>query len=177
MSRRLPHDWFDGELPEHVQIGDQSWLYSAFAFLHYASRRSRGVRVGHHTGLYNGMFFDLGPDGEVTVGNFCTCVGAIVSSNGSVTIGDYVFIAHEVVIADEDFARPDMAWSGVARARSKPIVIGDDAWIGARAILLGGASVGPGAIVGAGAVVNGPVPPYAIVAGNPARVVGRTSRA
>ncbi|MBM2577170.1 CatB-related O-acetyltransferase [Jannaschia sp. Os4] len=50
-------------------------------------------------------------------------------------------------------------------------VIGHDVWIGARATILPGARIGSGAIVGAGAVVGGAVPAYAVVAGNPARVV------
>ena len=52
------------------------------------------------------------------------------------------------------------------------ISIGSNSWIGARAILLAGARIGEGAIVGAAAVVDFSVPPYAIVAGNPARIVG-----
>jgi len=52
-----------------------------------------------------------------------------------------------------------------------PIVIGDDVWIGNRATLLSGSSVGQGAVIGACAVVAGTVPAYAVVAGNPARVV------
>lgn len=52
------------------------------------------------------------------------------------------------------------------------VVIEDDVWIGARAIVLRGVNVGRGSIVGAGAVVNKSVPPYSIVGGNPARVVG-----
>jgi maltose O-acetyltransferase len=50
-------------------------------------------------------------------------------------------------------------------------VIGDDVWIGTRAILLPGVTVGRGAIVGAGAVVTADVPPRAIVGGNPARII------
>ncbi|RID92730.1 antibiotic acetyltransferase [Gemmobacter lutimaris] len=50
-------------------------------------------------------------------------------------------------------------------------VIGPDVWIGHGALILPGARLGAGAIVGAGAVVGGEVPPYAIVAGNPARVI------
>jgi len=51
------------------------------------------------------------------------------------------------------------------------VVIEDDVWIGARAVLLRGITIGRGTIVGAGSVVNRSTPPYAIVAGNPARVV------
>lgn len=52
-----------------------------------------------------------------------------------------------------------------------PIEIGHDVWIGARAVLLDGITIGNGAIVGAGAVVAGDIPPYAVAVGVPARVV------
>jgi acetyltransferase-like isoleucine patch superfamily enzyme len=52
------------------------------------------------------------------------------------------------------------------------VAIGDDVWIGAGAIVLGGVIIGSGAIVGAGSVVTHDVPEFAIVVGNPARVVG-----
>ena len=169
VADRLPHDWFPRPLPTNVILGERSWLYSAFAFLHYHSRQPCGVRVGHDTGLYNGTFFDLGPDGEVEIGNFCTLVGAIIASNGRVVIRDYAFIAHEVVIADDPIAQPAPRATGVA---SVSVTIGENAWIGAQAVLLGGARIGAGAIVGAAAVVNGAVPPHAVVAGNPAQIVG-----
>ena len=53
----------------------------------------------------------------------------------------------------------------------KPIVIKDKAWIGFNSIILKGVTIGEGAIVGAGSVVTKDVPPYTIVAGNPARIV------
>lgn len=56
-------------------------------------------------------------------------------------------------------------------AEFRPVTIGNDVWIGARAIVLDGATIGDGAIVAAGAVVAGEVPPYAIVSGVPAKVV------
>lgn len=54
----------------------------------------------------------------------------------------------------------------------KDVVIEEDVWVGARAVLLSGVTVGRGSIVGAGSVVRSNVPPYAIVAGNPAKIVG-----
>jgi maltose O-acetyltransferase len=52
-----------------------------------------------------------------------------------------------------------------------PVRIEDDVWIGARAIILPGLTIGKGAIIGAGSVVTKDVPPYAICAGNPARIL------
>ena len=57
-----------------------------------------------------------------------------------------------------------------ARSKGK-IVLADDVWIGSNALILSGVHVGQGAIIGAGSVVTKDVPPYAIVGGNPARVI------
>ena len=56
---------------------------------------------------------------------------------------------------------------------SEAILLGKNCWIGARAVLTSGAVIGEGAIVGAGALVDFEVPPFTVVAGNPARVIGR----
>ena len=166
----LDHDWFPRPLPPNVVIGERSWIYSAFAFLHYRSRRRSGVRVGRDTGIYHGSFFDLGPAGEVEIGDFCTLVGAVIACNSRVVIENYVFIAHEVTLADGFAAVPGAGPEGGEPETS--IGIGANSWIGARAVLLAGARIGRGAIIGAAAVVSFDVPPFAIVAGNPARVVG-----
>lgn len=52
-----------------------------------------------------------------------------------------------------------------------PIVVGNDVWIGRRAMILSGVEIGDGAIIGAGAVVAKNVPPFAVVVGNPGKVV------
>lgn len=57
------------------------------------------------------------------------------------------------------------------RENRYPVVIGNDVWIGYGAVILGGITIGDGAIIGAGAVVTKNVEPYAIVAGNPAKVL------
>jgi acetyltransferase-like isoleucine patch superfamily enzyme len=126
------------------------------------------VEIGRHSGVYNGSFFNLGPLGRVRIADYCTLVGAIISTDGEVEIGDHALIAHQVVIADRPAATPPSCGA----QDTGRIVIGPNAWICARAILLTGADIGEDAVVGAAAVVDGPVPPGAIVAGNPARVVG-----
>ncbi len=168
MSHHLDHDWFPKPLPSNVVIAERSWVYSSFAFSHFESRLPCAVKIGHDSGIYNGTFFDLGPDASVDVGNFCSLVGPIIATNGRVIIGDYSFIAHEVVIAD--------SYAEIPRERKasseSEIIIGENVWIGANAIILSKAIIGEGAIIGAGAVVDFEVPPFSIVAGNPAVIKG-----
>jgi acetyltransferase-like isoleucine patch superfamily enzyme len=101
-------------------------------------------------------------------------VGAVIRTDRRVVIEDYALVSHEVVIGDTFAPVPP----GEACVPAEPgvpalsVAVRRNAWVGARAILLGGADVGEEAIVGAGAVVDFPVPAFAIVAGNPARVVG-----
>ncbi|MDZ4873674.1 MAG: 2,3,4,5-tetrahydropyridine-2,6-dicarboxylate N-acetyltransferase [Chroococcidiopsis cubana SAG 39.79] len=171
-SLRLSHDWFGRSLPPNVIIGDRSWLHSSYVFLHYRSQRPCGLRVGSDTGIYIDSFFDLGPCGEVEIGDYCTIAGAIIATNNRVTIGNFTLISREVVIADTFAATPALMTEGDAAVPPTSIEIGNDAWIGTRAVLLRGACIGDGAIVGAGAVIDFEVPAYAIAAGNPARIVG-----
>ncbi|TIP49654.1 MAG: CatB-related O-acetyltransferase [Mesorhizobium sp.] len=63
-------------------------------------------------------------------------------------------------------------FAGADRDLTKgPITVGNDVWIGSRAIVLSGVTIGHGAVVGAGSVVTKDVPPYGIVAGNPAKLI------
>jgi len=166
-------DWWGEPVPENVTIGEGSWLYSSFAFSHYASRRPVGVSVGRKTGIYIGTMFNVGRHGEVVVGDFCTLAGPIISTNGRVVIGDHTLISFRVVIADDAVSMPPTSRGAVdAPSPGSSLEIGPNAWIGAAAILLAGARIGEGAVVGAAAVVDFDVPPHAIVAGSPARVVG-----
>jgi acetyltransferase-like isoleucine patch superfamily enzyme len=179
--KHLDHDWYSQPLPGNVALGERSWVYSSFAFAHYACRSAEGVRVGNDTGLYPGTFFDLGPDAEVIIGDFCSLVGAIVAINERLTIGDYTFIAHEVVIADGHWATPDgekvrsddLAASSVER---NSIAIGNNVWIGAQAIIVGNVRIGDGAVIGAGTLVTRDVPAYMLCVGNPMRVVRPVKR-
>jgi acetyltransferase-like isoleucine patch superfamily enzyme len=175
-SKHLEQDWYSQPLPDNVQFGERSWLYSSFAFAHYRCQSKCGVRVGNDTGLYHGTFFDLGPDAEIVIGNYCSFVGVIVATNGRLTIGDYTFIAHEVVIADDYWAVPTNVRAGVKSPRilsstTTHIDIGRNVWIGAQSIIVGNVRIGEGAIIGAGSIITNDVPPYTVCAGNPMRIV------
>lgn len=167
----LDHDWWPVPVPGNVTIGERSWLYSSYAFLHYESVRSAGVSIGSDTGVYIGTMFDLGPEGECVIGDFGTIVGPTIASNSRVVIGDFAFVSYHVTIADSPYAAPPGCRVD-ASAPGGDVVIGDNVWIGVRATVVGPVTVGDGAVIGAATYVDFDVPPFAIVAGHPSKIVG-----
>ena len=174
MTVLLDHDWYDGTLPLNVDLHDDSWVYSSYAFLHCRSEVDPCLRVGQGSGIYDGSMFELGPGGSVTVGRYCSIVAAVIRAEGPVILEDYALVSWDVYMSDldDDLAVP-VDVRPARRARDTPQVIASGAWVGAGVKLLRGASVGRDSIVGAGAVVREDVPPGCIVAGNPARIVSR----
>ncbi len=102
------------------------------------------------------------------VGDHCT-----FTVGKSIRIGRHCRIASEVVILDSTGhpSDPEARRQGLPTPEDevRPVVVGDNVWIGRRAIILPGVTIGEGSVVGAGAVVAGDVPAYTVVAGNPAR--------
>ncbi len=96
---------------------------------------------------------------------------------GALIMGDQVMVGPDVAFLSENHGYDDLdrpIGEQVSTERSPPR-IEDGAWIGLRATILPGRVVGRGSIVAACAVVTRDVPPYAIVGGNPARVIGSRS--
>lgn len=118
--------------------------------------------------------FDLGPEGEVVIGDYGVVYGPHFVGNVRVEIGDFAYISYEVYIADSTAPVPGLEdVEPISAARPPPdIVIGDDCWIGLRSVILPGTRLGRGVIVGAGAVVDFAVPDFAVVAGSPGHIVG-----
>lgn len=113
--------------------------------------------------------------GKISIGRQCAIGSFNHISTGikDVIIGDYVRLASSVTI---------LGGSREFRSRDKLIInqgtshrgvkIGNDVLIGANVVILPGCNIGEGAVIGAGSVVNMDVPPYAIVAGVPAKIIG-----
>lgn len=175
----IAHDWYPSQVPEGVVVGERTSLYSSIAFVHHRSMRRPSLTLGHDSGIYRGTYFDLDVLAEVRVGNFSSMIGVNISTGGRVVIGDYVFIGYGTVLADHGEAVPPPSRErlGLRSHADLGISIGDNVWIGTRVTILGGSAVGHNAVIGAGAVLDAMrVPPGAIVAGNPARIVGSVER-
>ncbi len=115
------------------------------------------------------------PEARIILGTGVGLSGCTISARESITLGDGAIVGSGAIITDSDAHSldPDNRYD-LENIPSAPVSIGARAFIGARALVLKGVSVGEGAVVGAGAVVTSDVPDFAIVAGNPARVVGST---
>ena len=145
------------------------------------------ISIGSHCHIL-GQLLVLGHGGKIRIGESCF-IGehSRIWSADSITIGNRVLISHGVNIHDTNTHSLSAAnrhshvkhifASGqpptLEDVPSAPIVIEDDAWIGFNSTVLKGVRIGRGAIVGAASVVTGDVPSYMVVAGNPARVIGR----
>jgi carbonic anhydrase/acetyltransferase-like protein (isoleucine patch superfamily) len=105
------------------------------------------------------------------MGKHCT-INPYVSVHGKVTLGDGVRIASLATLAGQNHVFSDITKPIYQQPIStKGIVIGDDVWVGANVVVLDGVTIGAHAILAAGAIVTRDVPEYAIVGGNPARVL------
>ncbi|SHM19485.1 acyltransferase [Flavobacterium saccharophilum] len=115
----------------------------------------------------------LSPQGIITIGDNVGVSGATISGR-NITIGNNVLIGSGVLITDGD-AHPIHPY---LRHKSEyikfaPITIEDDVFIGARAIILKGVTIGKGSVIGAGSVVATNIPSMSIFAGNPAKLISK----
>jgi acetyltransferase-like isoleucine patch superfamily enzyme len=107
---------------------------------------------------------------SVYVGEEFHVTDDLYSAECSLVIGDRVSIAQRVLVVLASHPNSSRLRDVVGEVHGS-VEIGDDAWIGAGAIILPNVAIGAGSIVGAGSVVTKSVPPGAVVAGNPARVL------
>ncbi|SHF86325.1 Acetyltransferase (isoleucine patch superfamily) [Loktanella atrilutea] len=101
------------------------------------------------------------------------CVLWAGPGTGRIVIGDDVMFGPEVMLTASSYRYNDGHPVTNQAMDEADIVIGNDVWIGTRAVLLPGARIGDGAIIGAHAVVRGEIPAMAIAVGSPARVVSQ----
>ena len=136
---------------EHIGPGTRIW-----AFAHVL----KGAVIGADCNICDHSYIDE----DVVIGDRVTIKGQVAIIDG-MRIEDDVFIGPNATFTNDRFPRSRQSW------HCETMIIGKGASIGAGAVFVPGVNVGEGAMVGAGAVVTKDVPPFAIVVGNPARVV------
>ncbi len=159
---------------------------SALIVNNYGKKDAIVIKAFSHI---KGELLTFGHGGKILIGSYCY-VGEYtrIWSAKQIQIGDRVLISHNVNIFDNS-THPlraslrhqqfkDIISKGHPRnidLNEKPIIIHDDVLISCMSIILSGVTIGEGAIVGAGSVVTRDVPPWTIVAGNPAKVIRQLS--
>lgn len=133
---------------------------------HAYLRKILGIKLGKSSAVHMGCFIT---GKHIRIGNHSIINRrCYLDGRGGLSIGNQVSISPEVYLLSLDHKPHSPSFETVV----KPLQLEDYVWIGARAIILPGLTLGKGCIVGAGAVVTRDVAPYSIVAGNPARTIG-----
>jgi acetyltransferase-like isoleucine patch superfamily enzyme len=137
-----------------IHIGDHVTIDGTNTFAANRVYESPRLKIGDHT--FIGWHVTISVAKEVTIGQHC-------------------LIGVNVLIADNDMhplnSQDRRQNTAVPKEMIKPVIIGDDVWIGAGCFILKGVTIGNGAVIGSGSVVVHDVPPHSVAAGNPARVV------
>ncbi len=168
---------------EYVEKIMWNWFAAIFRYLYTRFKTlGKGNYLNFGIDLHIGMGTRLWAPERISIGNG-VYIGKQVHIEANCEIGDYCLLANRVAIIgrhDHDFSAIGYPvryapWIGSKRLPNRflgeKVVLESDVWLGYGVIVLTGVTVGRGAVVAAGSIVTRDVPPYAIVAGSPARVI------
>jgi len=145
----------------------------------------RKIMIGDQSHI-NGELHLFGYGGEIIIGDRCFIgEGTRIWSGNKITIGNNVLISHNVNIMDTNSHELNHQERAIGflqiiteghpkkavNINTAPIVISDNAWINFNCTILKGVTIGKGAIIAAGTLITKDVPPFALVGGNPARII------
>jgi len=150
-------------------VGDRTVVRSGVV-IYEGVKIGQSVEFGHGVLVREGTTIGDGTrigtssivEANVSIGRECSIQSMVYIPNGTI-IGNRVFIGPNAVITNDKYP---------PSRRLAPVVIEDEAIIGANSTIIAGVRIGSGAVVGAGAVVTKDVPPGVVVAGVPAKVIG-----
>ena len=182
----LDYDWYARGIPPNVSLGRDVYIDTSYGFAPFFSEQRPGLTLGDATGAYDRATFVVGTKGRVTVGAYTVLNGTYIICHERVTVGSHCLIAWGSVITDTWLA-PDSSIEErrallvraagdstrrlAAVARPRPVTLEDNVWVGFDSIVLPGMTLGRGSVVGCKTVITKDVPPYAVVVGDPARII------
>lgn len=130
------------------------------------------IRIGSNCLILDHVYIRTGLKGSVELGDYCAINSfAKIFAHGGVHVGDHAQIGPDCLITTTSHD-----YNKSLHTNFLPVHIDEWAWVGGKAILLPGITVGAHSVIGAGSVVTKNVPPYTLVAGNPARFIRRINQ-
>ena len=153
-------------------LGWVSWPKPLVSYLRATYWRAFMISVGEGTKISHQV--KIQDANKIVIGkNVHITDHVILNGKGGVKIGDDVMIGYQSIVMTSMRNFNDRSIPiRLQGSQLKPVEIGNDAWLGARVMILPGVRIGDGAVVGSGAVVTKDVPDFSIVVGVPAKVIG-----
>jgi len=182
----IEFDWHPNPLPQNIELDEMAYPDTSYSFTTFFSKKPVGFRLGYASGNYGHGIFTTGENGEINVGKYVVLQCTRIISNLSVTIKDHSMFSWGSVVTDSwinattlsvDVRRSMLEKTSRSFNRHlefvdpNPVIIEENVWVGFEAIILPGVTIGRGAVVGCKTVVFEDVPAYAVVVGNPGRVI------
>ncbi|MCH7573949.1 MAG: acyltransferase [Candidatus Marinimicrobia bacterium] len=144
----------------------RSFLYGHVRAVRALGKRGRNVTI--HPSARLGYPANIFLDDGVGIGSGCHIYAG---PNSTISLGSDTLLAPQVFITSDSFGGSPDDLEAVHSGHEADVHIGDRVRIGAHAVILPGVTIGDGAAVGAGSVVTKDIPPHAVAAGNPAKVI------
>lgn len=182
----IEDDWYPGPLPGNIKLEEMAYPDTAYSFTTFFSKKPVGMTLGYASGNYGHGIFNTGEQGEINIGKFVVLQCTRIISNLSVTIKDHCMCSWGSVITDSwlspatypKYLRRSML-ERIAKSANRHlefvhpsrVIIEENVWIGFEAVILPGVKIGRGAVIGCKTVISEDVPEYAVVVGNPSRIL------
>lgn len=183
----IENDWYKKGISSNAAFGDHVYLDTSYGFASFHSNQHKGLVMEEASGCYDIVSFIVSGNGKIKVGEYSIINGATIICNNEITIGKHCMVAWGAVISDNWFdaqipsvqernqllknAANDPQRKYPFCNRTAPVILEDNCWVGFGAIILPGVTLGEGCVVASKTVITEDVPPYAVVAGSPARIV------
>lgn len=182
----IENDWFGKPLPKNIFLDEMAYPDTSYSFTTFFSEKQVGLTLGYASGNYGHGIFTTGKNGEINIGKFVILQCTRIIANLSVTIKDHCMFSWGSVITDS-WIGPGTFSPALRRSMLEkisvsanrhlefidpmPVVIEENVWVGFEAIILPGVHIGRGAVIGCKTIIAEDVPAYAVVVGNPSRII------
>ena len=185
-KKYIQYDWYPKAIPDNTVIGDMVYLDTMYSLAGFHSKEPEAFKIGYGSGNYLHSHFLIGEKGKVSIGKYVILEATNLMCNKEISIGDHCMFSWGSYITDTWLN--ENSFSALARKKileliahsgnrylnildAAPVIIEDNVWVGFDAVILPGVRLGRGCVVGCKTVICEDVPPYAVIVGEPPKIV------